>query len=94
MGDLTMTKPRIGLQLYSVREECACDLPGTLRAVAEMGYRGVEFAGYHGRTASDLRRMLDDLGLDCCGSHIPLEALLGERFSETVEFNLAWVTAI
>lgn len=82
-----MSKPRVGLQLYSVREECARDLPGTLKAVAEMGYQGVEFAGHHGRTASDLRRMLDNLGLDCCGSHIPLEALLGERFSDTVEFN-------
>ncbi|MDQ1256966.1 MAG: Sugar phosphate isomerase/epimerase, partial [Candidatus Hydrogenedentes bacterium] len=28
----------IGLQLYSVRNDCAADLPGTLTAVAKMGY--------------------------------------------------------
>ncbi|MCX6381603.1 MAG: hypothetical protein NT023_19365 [Armatimonadetes bacterium] len=34
---------QIGLQLYSVREACAKDLPGTLKAIAKMGYTGVEF---------------------------------------------------
>ncbi|MDP6107122.1 MAG: sugar phosphate isomerase/epimerase, partial [Candidatus Brocadiia bacterium] len=53
----------IGLQLYSVRDDSARDLPGTLEAVAKMGYTGVEFAGYHGYGADDLRKMLDDLGL-------------------------------
>ena len=55
----------IGLQLYSVRDDCAKDLPGTLKAVAKMGYSGVEFAGYYGRTAQELRRMLDENGLKC-----------------------------
>ncbi|MDZ7615772.1 MAG: twin-arginine translocation signal domain-containing protein, partial [Patescibacteria group bacterium] len=59
----------IGLQLYSVRNACAEDLPGVLKAVAKMGYSGVEFAGYHGRTAEDLRKLLDDNGLKCCGTH-------------------------
>ena len=49
----------VGVQLYSVREQCAKDLPGTLAAVAKIGYKGVEFAGYHNRTAKDLRKMLD-----------------------------------
>lgn len=78
----------VGLQLYSVREDCARDLPGTLAAVAKMGYAGVEFAGYHGRTAQELRRMLDDLGLKCCGTHIPLDTLLGDALPQTAEFNL------
>jgi sugar phosphate isomerase/epimerase len=82
-----MSKIPIGLQLYSVRADCARDLPGTLKAVADMGYAGVEFAGYHGYSAKDLRKMLDDLGLRCCGTHIGLDTLLGEALAHTVEFN-------
>ena len=40
-----MARVPIALQLYSVREEAAKDLPGVLTAVAKMGYEGVEFAG-------------------------------------------------
>src|SRR5262245_24154648 len=76
-----------GLQLYSVRDECAKDLPGTVAAVAKMGYKAVEFAGYHGRDAKTLREMLDGDGLKCCGTHIGLETLQGENLPKTVEFN-------
>src|ERR1043166_9313814 len=55
----------IGLQLYTVRDDCAKDFPGVLKAVAKMGYSGVEFAGYYGRTAQELRKMLDDDHLKC-----------------------------
>src|SRR5262245_58264910 len=76
-----------GLQLYSVRNECAKDLVGTVTAVAKMGYKGVEFAGYHGRDAKTLRKLLDDVGLKCCGTHIQLDTLQGDNLSKTVEFN-------
>jgi len=82
-----MARIPIGLQLYSVREDCARDLAGTLAAVAKMGYAGVEFAGYHGRSARELRQMLDDLGLKCCGTHIGLDTLLGDALPGTIEFN-------
>ena len=42
-----MNKFPIGLQLYSVRDDLAADFEGTLKAVAEMGYDGVEFHGMH-----------------------------------------------
>ena len=77
----------IGLQLYSVRNDCAKDLPGVLAAVGKMGYKGVEFAGYYGRKAADLRKMLDDNGLVCCGTHTGLNTLLDKAFDATVEFN-------
>lgn len=83
-----MNKIPIGLQLYSIRDDCARDLPGTLKAVAKMGYDGVEFAGYHGYSAKALRQMLDDLNLRCCGTHIGLETLLGDELDKTIEFNL------
>lgn len=82
-----MTNIPIGLQLYSVRDDCARDLPGVLAAVAGMGYAGVEFAGYYGRTAEELRRLLDDTGLVCCGTHTGLDTILGDELERTVEFN-------
>ncbi|MCS7254294.1 MAG: sugar phosphate isomerase/epimerase [Armatimonadota bacterium] len=78
---------RVALQLYSVREDCAKDLEGTLKAVAQMGYMGVEFAGYYERSAAELRKMLDDFGLQVAGTHIPLETLLGDELKRTIEFN-------
>ena len=77
----------VGLQLYSVREQCKTDLPGTLAAVSKIGYRGVEFAGYHGRSAKELRKLLDDNGLVACGTHTPYESVLGDKLKDTVEFN-------
>jgi sugar phosphate isomerase/epimerase len=75
------------LQLYSVRAECKRDLPGTIAAVGKMGYRAVEFAGYYDRSAEELRKMLDDNGLLCCGTHTGLDTLLGDNLAKTIEFN-------
>jgi sugar phosphate isomerase/epimerase len=77
----------IGLQLYSVRNDCQKDLPAVIQAVAKMGYQGVEFAGYYGRKADELRKLLDDNGLKCCGTHTALNTLTGDAFQATVEFN-------
>lgn len=77
----------IALQLYSVRDDCAGDLSLTLQAVAQMGYEGVEFAGYYDRTAEELRDMCDDLGLKVAGTHTGIDTLLGDELAKTVEFN-------
>jgi sugar phosphate isomerase/epimerase len=77
----------IGVQLYSLREQCKTDLGGMITAVAKIGYRGVEFAGYHGHSAKDIRKMLDDAGIVACGTHTQYESVLGDKLKETVEFN-------
>ena len=59
----------VSVQLYSVREEAAKDFPATLKKVASYGYVGVEFAGFHGKTAKELRSILDDLGLVASSAH-------------------------
>ena len=82
-----MARIPISLQLYSVREDCANDLPGTLKAVADMGYEGVEFAGYHNRSADELRQMCDELKLTVVGTHLGIGTLLGDQLAETVIFN-------
>ena len=77
----------VGLQLYSVRKDCARDLPGVIAAVAKMGYKGVEFAGYYKNSAKELRKMLDDNGIVCCGTHTGINTLLEDNLAATIEFN-------
>lgn len=77
----------IGLQLYSVRKDCEKDFFGVLRAVGDMGYDGVEFAGYYGRTARELRRMLEECGLTVAGAHVGIDNLLGPKLEETIAFH-------
>jgi sugar phosphate isomerase/epimerase len=86
-GGEDMSKIPIALQLYSVRHDCEKDLRATLEAVAKMGYDGVEFAGYYGCSAQELRTMLADLGLKVAGAHISLDTLLGQNLPATMEFN-------
>lgn len=77
----------VGVQLYSVRHELAQDMPGTFARLAEIGFQGVEFADYHGRSAEELRAMLDANGLRAAGSHVYMETLLGDQLPATVAFN-------
>jgi sugar phosphate isomerase/epimerase len=84
---MTGKKIPIGLQLYSVRQACEKDLPAVLQAVAQMSYQGVEFAGYYGRKADQLRKLLDDNGLLCCGTHTGWNTVNGDALKGTVEFN-------
>lgn len=65
-----MKKMGIGLQMYTVREDTAKDFRGTLRRVAEMGYEGVEFAGYGDIPAQEMKELLDELGIQAFGSHV------------------------
>ena len=69
-----MRQDQISLQLYTVREETARDMPGTLRRISEIGYPAVEFAGFGGENAEDLRNILDDLGLRASGAHVPFDS--------------------
>ncbi len=62
----------IALQLYTLREAAKQDFPGVLKAVAKIGYKGVEFAGLHGCDPKEISKLLDDLGLKVCSSHTPL----------------------
>jgi sugar phosphate isomerase/epimerase len=64
----------ISVQLYSLREEAAKDFPAVLKSVADMGYVGVEFAGLHGMSPAEVRKILDDLGLAASSAHAPFPA--------------------
>ena len=71
-------KMKTGLQLYTVRDELAADFEGTLRAVAAMGYEGVEFAGLYGKTAAEVRALTDELGVVPVSAHVSLAEMLGD----------------
>ena len=65
----------VAVQMYTLREESEKDFAGTLKKVAELGFDGVEFAGYGGLTAKEVKSLLDELGLQAAASHVPLEQL-------------------
>ena len=76
-----------GLQLYSVRDHVKANMAATLRAVAEMGYAYVEFAGYYGNSSADIKDMLAKYDLKVCGAHIGLDDLTDEKIEATLNFN-------
>jgi sugar phosphate isomerase/epimerase len=75
---------RLGVQLYTVRAAMAKDMPGTLAAVATLGYREVEFAGYFGHTPAEVRTLLGSHGLTAPSTHLGLDDVRA-RFDATAE---------
>jgi sugar phosphate isomerase/epimerase len=73
-----MKREQIGVQLYTLREMAAKDFDATLGSVAKMGYAGVEFAGFHGHSAKDVRAMLDKYGLKAFAAHISIDQFDGD----------------
>jgi sugar phosphate isomerase/epimerase len=66
---------QVGLMMYTLRNESARDFEGMLRAVAEVGYDGVELHELHGFEAAEVRSWLDALGLEFTGRHAGLEEI-------------------
>lgn len=77
----------IALQLYSVREDAQNDLFSVLKDVAGFGYDGVEFAGYYGHAPSDIKKILDGLGLKAEGTHTAISEFSDEKIGATVEIH-------
>lgn len=65
----------IAIQLYSVRDDAERDFEGTLRALKGYGYDGVEFAGLYGRTAEEVKALVDEIGLVPVSAHVSLPEL-------------------
>jgi len=81
-----------GLELYSVREELKKDPEGTVRAVAQMGYQGVEFYApyfdWSESQAKQMRKLLDDLGIRCFSTHNNSSYLSPEKIGRARDMNL------
>lgn len=66
---------RIGLQLYSVRQDVDRDFAGTLEKVKACGFDCVEFAGYGGLKAERIKTLLDRVGLVGYAAHVGWQRL-------------------
>ena len=75
-----------GIQMYSVRDITDKDLLGALKAVADIGYKYVEFAGFFGHSAKQVKTWLSDLGLKISGTHTGLKEL-DKDFEGTLEYH-------
>lgn len=76
------------LQLYSVRDHMDKDYVGTLEKVAGMGYTGVEFAGFGGLSAKEMKGHLDRLGLTAYATHTSFDLLSDdEKLKEQLEYH-------
>lgn len=69
----------VGIQLYTIRDAMAADVPGTLKKVSDIGYKNLELAGYadgkfYGYAPAEFKKMVADLGMDVLSSHTQVEA--------------------
>lgn len=76
-----------GIQLYSVRDAMQENMKETLQKVAAMGYKYVEFAGFFGHSAEEVKAMLDETGLIVSGTHSPFADLRPSRIMETIAYH-------
>ena len=74
------------IQLYSIRDIINDDYDGTVRELASIGFKGVEFAGdFGGHSATELKRLLDGCGLKTVSAHVGLDLLIGS-LDERIDF--------
>ncbi len=75
---------KLGVQLYSVRDDLKADFDGTLAKVAAIGYQEVEFAGYFDHAPKDVRAAIDRHGLVSPSCHVPWD-VLGDKWPGQIE---------
>ena len=68
---MSTDSPPISVQLYSVREEAAHDFEGVVRRIGEIGFVGVELAGFHGLTPRRFAVVAEEAGLVASSAHVP-----------------------
>ena len=82
----------VGLELYSVRNELKQSPEATVRAVAQMGYQGVEFYApyfeWSENQTKQMRKLLDDLGIRCFSTHNDSSFLSPEKIGRARDMNL------
>ncbi|MBV9864229.1 MAG: sugar phosphate isomerase/epimerase [Abitibacteriaceae bacterium] len=72
---MSQTRPTIALQLYTLRDLTKDDMTGVLRQVAQMGYEGIEPAGFGNASVSQIKDLIDELGLKVVGNHTGFDAI-------------------
>ena len=81
------SKPRYGLQLYSIHKIFWKEPARILAALRAGGYDGVEFYNYNGLSAKALKKLCDDAGLKAMGTHLNGDVdLVGDKLKKTLDF--------
>jgi len=70
-----MSKFPVALQVYSVRDVAEKNFAETMRSVKAMGYDGVELAGTYQLTVAEVKKILDEVGLELVSAHVNLDLL-------------------
>lgn len=85
-------RPAIGLELFSVRQDLAKDLFGTVRRVARTGYEAVEFFSpyYQWDTAyaKQVRQLLDEVRLKAPSTHNGADVFTPEGLKKAIDLNV------
>ena len=98
-GGAKRSSPRLAFQVYGVRDLCAKDLLGTLKAAKAMGYEGIETGRFYGLRAADWKAMCADVGLELVALQLYPHTLTEPQLRETIRFcheagclriNTAW----
>lgn len=84
-----MKKTEYGIQMYSVRDAVEVSMRDSLKQVADLGYKYIEFAGFYGNKAEDVKAWLDEFGLIASGTHTGTEALAPDVIDETIRYHKA-----
>ena len=86
------SKIPMGIEMYSVRDELKKDPQGTVRAIAGMGYQGLEFyAPYFEWThaqAKEMKKLMDDLGIRCFSTHNDASFMSKDHIQNAIDLNL------
>ncbi|HET7628118.1 MAG TPA: sugar phosphate isomerase/epimerase [Bacillales bacterium] len=78
---------KIGLQLFSVWPAAEKDFLGTVKKTADIGYESIQFAGFFGTPAKDVKRLLDAEGVEPAGAHEPIERFQGDSLNDTFAYH-------
>jgi len=83
------SKIPVGIQLYSFRKQGEKDFAAIIKKSAELGFSGVEFAGYgpYGDKPAELRKLLDDAGLKAFGTHTGYNLVQPDHLQKTIDFH-------
>jgi sugar phosphate isomerase/epimerase len=100
LSSCSSTPKDFGFQVWTIKDQLIADFPGTLKKMAEMGYKQVEMCSPLGYTnsgfgplnslsGSEMRKIIEDAGLTCTSSHYNMGEL-----RDSLENRIEWATQL
>ena len=85
-----------GVQLYTFRTEMTADARGTLKKIAELGFKQIESARsskghYYGLTAKEMKQACKDLGMTLSSGHVHVDDKWKQTMDEAAESGQAYL---